>query len=378
MNITVCPLKQYLAEIAEVRKAKGLRHPLAAILCLCCVALLSGAQNPNAIAEWWTNRQDLGPILKRLGFERSYGPSKSTLYRVLSLVPLEALLSKVNQWAEENLSHWWPAVKGQLEGIAIDGKTLCGSQRQGAAQAHLLSAFSHRLGLTVGQVAIDDKTNEIGAMPDLLLDLVLEGRVFTMDALHTQRETAQTIVDGKGDYVMIVKENQPTLQADIALVFTGPDAPLFIEERAATLGKEHGRIEIRTVQTCSALNDFLTWPGVQQVFRLDRKTTLLKTQRVRRETVYGVTSLSPHWANATSLLQLVRGQWSIENRSHWVRDVTFGEDQSQVRKGHLPQVMATLRNVAIGLIRLCRFRFVPRALDYFASHPFEALAAIGC
>ena len=96
MNITVRPLKQYLAEIAEFRKAKGLRHPLAAILCLCCVALLSGAQNPNAIAEWWTNRQDLGPILKRLGFERSYGPSKSTLYRVLSLVPLEAVLGKVN------------------------------------------------------------------------------------------------------------------------------------------------------------------------------------------------------------------------------------------------------------------------------------------
>ena len=187
----------------------------------------------------------------------------------------------------------------------------------------MLSAFSHRLGLTVGQVAIKDKTNEIGAMPDLLLDLVLEGRVFTMDALHTQRETAQTIVAGKGDYMMLIKENQPTLQADIALVFTGQDAPLFIEECAATLGKVHGRIEVRTIQTCSALNDFLAGPGVQQVFRLDHTTTLLKTQHVRAETVYGVTSLSPRRAGAAILLRTVRGQWSIENRSHWVRDMSF-------------------------------------------------------
>lgn len=97
------------------------------------------------------------------------------------------------------------------------------------------------------QVALEDKTNGVGAVPDLLLDLVLEGRAFTMDVLHTQRETAPNIVDGKGDYVMIVKENHPTLQADIALVFTGPDAPLFIEERAATLSKQHDRIEVRTM-----------------------------------------------------------------------------------------------------------------------------------
>jgi len=185
-------------------------------------------------------------------------------------------------------------------------------------------------------------------------------------------------VDGQGDYVMIVKKNPPALQADIALVFTGKEAPLFLEERAATLGTAHGRIEVRTIQTCSALNDFLAGPGVQQVFRLDHTTTLLKTQHVRAETIHHVTSLSPQRAGAAILLRIVRGQWSIENHSHWVHDVTFGEDQSQVRKGHLPQVLATLRNVAIGLIRLRRFRFVPPALDDFAAHPFEALAAIGC
>ena len=215
-------------------------------------------------------------------------------------------------------------------------------------------------------------------MPALLLDLVLDGRVFTMDALPTQRETAQRIVEQQGDYVMMVKENQPSLHADIALVFTGQDAPLFIEDRAALIGKAHGCIEVRTLQTSSALNDYLDWPGVQQVFRLDRKTTRLKTGSVRSETVYGLTSLSADRADAATLLQLTRGHWTIENRSHWGRDVTLGEDGSQVRIGHLPQVLATLRNVVIGLIRLHAFRFVPQALDDFASHPLEALAAIGC
>jgi predicted transposase YbfD/YdcC len=386
MTKTVRPLVEYLAEVGDPRKAQGLRHPLVAILCLCCVALMSGAKNPKAIANWWKNRKDMGPFLQRLGFTRSYGPSPATWYWVLSRVPIQVLEAKFQQWAEENLGHV-PAASGELEGVAVDGKTLRGSRKQGAEATPMLSALSHRLGLTLGQLAVDDQTNEIGAAPDLLADLILEGRIFTMDAQLTQREIAPTSIDHQGDYVMIVKacpersrrDNQPTLRADIELLFADPDAAtLFVEDRDVMTDKGHGRLEVRILQTSSVLNDYLNWPGVQQVFRLDRKRIILKTGEVQTETAYGITSLAAHRAGAAPLQGLVRGHWSIENRSHWVRDVTFGEDHSQVRNGHLPQVMAALRNCVIGLLRLRHFRWIPDAFDYFAAHPFKALATIGC
>jgi predicted transposase YbfD/YdcC len=375
---TIRPLSEYLAKIIDFRQAKGLRQPLAAILRLCCVARLSGAKNPNGMAQWWEHRRDQATLLARLGFTRPYGPSKSTLYRVLSQIPFQELTDQVGQWAEEHISQAVPQAADELEGVAMDGKTLRGSQQQGAADTHLLSAVSHRLGVTLGQVAVPDKTNEIGAAPDFWAKLVIEGRVFTMDALLTQREIAQYLIDRKGDYLMLVKDNQPSLRMDLVMLFTGSDPPLFIEDEATTLEKSRGRVEVRTLQTSSALNDYVNWPGVQQVFRVDRRTTIRKTGHVRTETVYGLTSLSARRAAAKMLLRLTRGQWTIENRSPWIRDVVFREDQSQIHIGGLPHVLATLRNVAVGLIRLYRFRGVSQTLDFFAAHPFKALAAFGC
>lgn len=377
MKAKIRPLSDYFATISDPRKAKGLRHPLVAILNLCCVAMMCGAKTPKAIANWWRNRRGHRGLLKRLGFTKAYGPSKSTIYEVLALVTVEGFEAGVNQWIEDNFSEWPAAQDGQLEGVAVDGKTLRGSRKQWANNAHLLSALSHRLGVTLRQLGVDDKTNEIGTMTEFLVDMVMEGRVFTMDALLTQREIAQTIIDGRGDYVMIVKENQPTLYADLQFLFAEPGAAPFIHDQITVPNKGHGRIEQRTLCTSLDLNDLVDWPGLQQVFRLDRKTIIQKTGQIRTETVYGITSLPPHQANATQLLTLTRGHWSIENRSHWVRDVTFGEDKSQVRRGNLPQMMAALRNCVINLVRLHNFRFIPDAFDYFAACPFEALDAIG-
>ncbi len=377
MMKNVRALMEYFAEIPDPRNPQGLRHPLASILCLCCVAMMSGAKTPKAIANWWKNRHDLGPFLERLGFTKSYGPSKSTLYRILAIVPIEMLEKALQRWAEDNMADSPPA-DDELEGIAIDGKSLRGSRKQGAENAHLLSAFSHRIGLTLKQLGVEDKTNEIGAMPDLLAGLLVEGRVFTMDALHTQRDTAQTIVHGGGDYVMIAKDNQPTLRAEIERLFVEPNVEALVVDSDTTVNDGHGRLEMRSLQPRSISNDFLDWPGVRQVFRLDRETTILKQGKVRRETVCGLTSLSNQSADAAGLQRLVRGQWSIENRSHWVRDVTFGEDASQVRNGSLPEAMAALRNLVIGLLRSLDFRIIPDAFDYFAARPFEALVAVGC
>ena len=378
MSQEIRPLSSYFSRIVDSRKAKGLRHPLQAILNLCCVALMAGAKSPKAIAAYWKNRQGQGELLNRLGFSKSYGPSQSTLYEVLSQVLVTELEGAITAWLTDNFAYLSDEPTPELAGIAIDGKSLKGSRKQGASVSHLLSALSHRLGLTLAQVAVPGETNELGVMAELLVELVIEGRVFTMDALHTQVETAQTIVDHGGDYVMIVKKNQPLLYEALETLFEQPGADPFIDDQTATFDAAHGRLEHRTLSTSLSLTDYLEWPGLHQVFRVDRQTTLQKSGRLRTQTAYGITSLSPDRAKAADLLTLVRGRWHIENRAHYVRDVTFGEDASQVRRGNLPHTMAALRNCAINLIRLQDFQFIPDAFDYFAVHYPEALDAIGC
>lgn len=378
MNTEIRPLGEVLAEIDDPRHPKGTRHPLAAILSLCVVAMMAGAKTPKAIANWWQNRIGLGPFLERLGFTKEYGPSKSTLYLVLSMITVEQFEAKVSQWIEENWGDLPQLGEDEYEGIALDGKMLRGSRKQGANHTHLLGALSHRLGFIVSQLGIDDKTNEIGAMPEFLAGLVIEGRVFTMDALLTQRNIAQTIIDGGGDYVMIVKENQPQLYADIQELFAEPGAEPFVADEAATTDKGHGRLEQRRLRTGLDLADFSDWPGLQQAFILERKAIILTTGEIRQQTVYGITSLSAQQADAMRLITITRGHWGIENRAHWVRDVTFGEDHSQVRKGNLPQMMAALRNCVINLFRWHYIRYIPDGFDFFAARPFDALDAIGC
>src|SRR5262249_3656399 len=162
----------------------------------------------------------------------------------------------------------------------------------------------------------DDKTNEITAVETILEQLVLVGRMVTMDALLTQRHVAQTIVDKGGHYVMIVKENQPQLRADIALVFTLP--PIGDrQDTAQTVDLGHGRIEQRHLTTSEALVGYSDWPGLAQVFELGRHVLFQKTEEERMEVVYGVTSLRPERATPGRLLALVRGPWQIENQLHW-------------------------------------------------------------
>jgi predicted transposase YbfD/YdcC len=206
--------------------------------------------------------------------------------------------------------------------------------------------------------------------------LVLKGRIFTMDALLTQRALAQTIVEGGGDYVMLAKGNQPNLEADVALVFSDPPEDDH-QLQAESVDRAHGRIERRRLIVSAALADYSDWPGLKQVFRIDRETLLRSTGEIRRQTVYGVTSLDRARADAQRQLMLTRHHWLIENRSHWVRDVTFDEDRSQVRKGSTPEVMAAFRNTAIGLLRLAGEPNIAAACRRLAAFPRSALALIG-
>ncbi|MBI4491865.1 MAG: ISAs1 family transposase [Chloroflexi bacterium] len=144
-----------------------------------------------------------------------------------------------------------------------------------------------------------------------------------------------------------------------------------------SLNKGHGRLERRELTTSTVLEDYLDWPGAHQVFRLERRTTLLPSGEVRGQVVYGVTSLGPNRADPERLLRIARGHWHIENRSHWVREVTFDEDRSQVRVGSIPEVMAAFRNAVIGLLRATGHDRIASTCRRLAAHPWEALALLG-
>src|SRR5712664_1400392 len=366
------PLIEVFADIPDFRRSRGKRHPLYAILALSCCAMLCGYRSYGAIAEWGRNYGTR--MAHALGFTHNT-PCAATLFTIFGHVDREAFEAKLGAWADSVVANT-PAAETSEDAMAVDGKTLRGSKKQGAPGTHLLSVLSHRLGLTLTQQAVDVKSNEIKAIETVLEQIVLKGRVLTMAALLTQRQVAQTIVDKGGDYVMIVKENQPQLKADIELVFTLPPTG-DRQESVRTVDVGHGRVETRNLTTSESLVGYSDWPGMAQVFELGRHVITKKTGKERVEVVYGVTSLSPQRATPGRLLELVRGHWQIENKSHWVRDVTFDEDRSQVRCGNIPQCMAALRNTAIGLLRWAGHTNIAAACRRMAAQPAQALALIG-
>ena len=367
------PLIEVFAALPDFRQPRGKRHPLTAIFALACCAMLCGYRSYSAIAEWGRNYGVR--IAHALGFTHA-PPCAATLHTIFRHVNRDEFEAHLGAWADSVVGSLPRAPEMPEVAIALDGKTLRGSKQQGAPGTHLLSALAHRVGVTLAQCAVDDKTNEITAVESLLCQLVLEGRIVTMDALLTQRHVAQTIMDKGGDYVMIVKDNQPQLRADIELVFTLPPAgdP---QATAHMVDIGHGRIEQRNITTSEALIGYSDWPGLAQVFELGRHVMFPKTGKERVEVVYGVTSLRSERATPERLITLVRGQWQIENKSHWVRDVTFDEDRSQVRCGNIPQVMAALRNTAIGLLRGAGYPNIAAACRQLAAQPLQALALIG-
>jgi len=367
------PLLEVFATIPDFRRSRGKRHPLPAILSLACCAVLCGYRSYSAMAEWGRNYG--ARIAQALGFTHDT-PCAATLHTVFRHLDREAVETQLGMWAERIVASTPMAPEAGHAAVALDGKTLRGSRKQGAPGVHVLSALSHHLGLTLAQQAVDDKTNEVTQVETMLRQLVLTGRILTMDALLTQRHVAQTIGDAGGDYVMIVKDNQPRLRADIELVFTLPPVG-DRQETARTIDIGHGRIEQRNITTSEALVGYSDWPGLAQVFEIGRHVITQKTGEERVEVVYGVTSLRPERVTPGQLLALVRGHWHIENKSHWVRDVTFDEDRSQVRCGNIPHIMAALRNTAIGLLRGAGYSNIAAACRQMAAQPAQALALLG-
>ena len=364
----VKPLSEVLAEVPDPRDEQGKRYEFDAILLLICAAMLCGYDNRNQIAIWGQSLEE--EFLRELGFKRGVTIAKSQLYEIVSRIEVEHLERLLGAWVESVLAELAPA--GRLSGVALDGKTLRGSKKLGAEVSHLLSAVSHGVGLTLYQVGVEDKTNEIGATQDLLKGLLIEGRVFTMDALLTQRQLAQTIVDNQGDYFMVVKGNQATLQQDIDYYFE--DFPPQEVSYTTTIALGHGRIERRTLYVTTALNDYLPWPAVGQAGLIERIRVAKKTgEPLSHHRQLFVTSLSDQRASPAQLLQLNRDHWTIENKAHYVRDVSFNEDASRLRNGEAPQVMAAFRNLTLATLRRFGVSRIKEAFIKNSAQPLNVL-----
>ena len=243
----------------------------------------------------------------------------------------------------------------------------------------MVSAVGHQLRFVLGQLAVDEKTNEITCVPALLEQLLFAGLVITVDVLLTQREIAIQIRQAGGHYLMYVKANQPKLLWALEQLFAQPSKPgISPFKHAKSVDKGHGRVETREIWLSDALNDYLDWPGVAQVFCLKRTRWEIKGNKSSQTLVYGVTSLSPAQASPAEIIQIIRDHWAaIENGLHWVRDVVMAEDASTTRKPGVPQVRAAFRNIAISLARLTGFASVSEAFDTFSADPTLALDLLG-
>jgi predicted transposase YbfD/YdcC len=380
-----------LAEVPDLRKPRGKRHPLSAILGLAVVAMLCGYRSYSAIAQW--GRTYPPQLAVALGFTHPKTPCASTFHYCFKTIDTVALEKTLSEWAAGVLEDLPDEV--DKAAVAMDGKTLCGSANQGAHTTHLLSVVSHQLGITLAQRPVSEKTNEIPVATQILEAFDVAGKVVTTDALLTQRTFCQNLCDADADYALPVKANQKSLLDDIRTLFEPEpsETKTTAEQTEAlkkthdalgahldtdeTIEKGHGWIEMRTLTASTALTDYLKWPGLAQVYQYRTERTHTRTGKKNDMIQYGITSLTPERASAARLLALRRGHWAIENLSHRTRDMLLGEDASQVRCGSIPQVMYALRNAVISLLRTSGHTEIADALRYFAAQPEQALELIG-
>ncbi|MEU2776569.1 ISAs1 family transposase [Streptomyces sp. NPDC007162] len=245
---------------------------------------------------------------------------------------------------------------------------MCGSRTDGQA-VHLLAAALHACHTVIAQRQVAAKSNEIPAFAPLLDRIDLRGVVVTADAIHTQRAHAEHAIAASGHYLLVVKGNQKKLRKQLRGL-PWRQIPL----QARTTGSGHGRREVRRLKVCT-VRPGLFFPHAVQAMEIKRRCTHRKTGKVETKTVYAITSLPPEQAGAAQLAELVQNHWSVEALHH-VRDVTFGEDTSRVRTGTAPRAMATLRNLAIGLMRQAGWTNIAAAADHYRLRPHHATAML--
>jgi predicted transposase YbfD/YdcC len=341
----VLAIKHYFRTLKDPRRRHRRLHRLLDIVVIAICAVLSGADNWQAIATFGERRH---AWLKRFLVLPHGIPSHDTFERVFERLDPRAFQACFRAWITALCAHL------EMPHIAIDGKTLRHSGAGELGPLHVVSAWATANHLVLGQEVVAEKSNEITAIPRLLEVLDVEGALITIDALGCQKDIAGQIVDQGGDYVLAVKENQPTLSADIQQVFdevlTHDDTPL---EHHCTQTHErgHGRLEHRQYHVVSVPDDFAErhpdWDGLRSLGMVISERQV-GDQEPTWEVRFFISSLKPR---VRTFAQAVRGHWGIENSLHWHMDISFREDSSRVRKRHGAENLALLRRLALGLLK---------------------------
>lgn len=334
-----------LSLVEDPRSDKNKLYPLQEILLLCICGVVSGADGWEAIADF--GRQRLSWLRGFLPFANGI-PSQDCLGWVMARLSRRAFQEAFVAWTQS------VARLTQGEVVAIDGKTLRRShdRRNGQRAIHMVSAWANANHLSLGQVATEAKSNEITAIPELLDLLELKGCIVSIDAMGCQAAIAERIVAQGADYVLALKDNQPELHEAVKDYFETARSGNFAHVSLDTCehtDASHGRCEVRrcwVVEDLNTLPEPSRWAGLRSIARVD--TERHHAGQISHETRYYLTTLAP---NARQVADAVRAHWGVENRLHWVLDVTFREDESRIRRNHAPANFNTLRQFALNLLR---------------------------
>lgn len=372
------PITIIFSRLTDPRADRGRRHLLIDIVTIAALATLCGAES-------WTDMEDFGCAREswlKTFLKLPHGiPSEDTFAAVFAAINPEQFESCFRAWTR--------SVAGEIIGIlAIDGKTIRGSGDAHADRSpiHMVSAWAVDNGVVFGQLATDQKSNEITAIPELLRAFNLKGLIVTIDAMGCQREIARQITEQKGEYVLQVKGNQPELHKDIAALFDWAQGRGF-EGMAHALSEQsdkgHGRIETRRIDVLWDLRQIKNapvWPGLKCVVRVQCTRTL--KEKTSTENHYYISSV--HTRRSEELGRACRAHWGIENGLHWCLDVNFGEDLNQTRTGNAAENLSRLKRLALNLLKLDtsrkismrRKRFLASLEPTYLTHLFSLLAVL--
>jgi predicted transposase YbfD/YdcC len=343
--IPLAPFVFYFSDVEDPR-SDNKRHLLLDILVIAICGAICGA-------DTWTDVELFGQAKERwfrTFLELPHGiPSHDTFSRVFALIDAEQF--------QRSFRNWIAAVEERTKGeiIALDGKQLRRShdKAEGQKAIYMVSAWASENSMVLGQRKVDDRSNEITAVPQLLEMLEVAGCIVTADAMHCQVETAKKVIENDADYVFVVKDNQPRLLEAIQDLFDDPGEMRWVDtDYDKTTDGNHGRLETRQCWTTSDpeylayITSLGDWSGLQSIGMIEAKRSTKEGTSVKRR--YFISSLE---SNAKQLLHAVRTYWGIENKLHWVLDLAFREDESRVRKGNGPQNFAVLRHIALNLLK---------------------------
>jgi predicted transposase YbfD/YdcC len=363
-------------QLTDLRGKNGKRYELEAVLTILVLAKLSGEDKPMGIAEWAKHRKE--ELVRLLGLNWSSMPHHNTYRRILAYKVYEQevaqLVGEYNQEGEHG------------DVYALDGKARRGMRKKDEeGQAYGLSVYDVQQGKVLSQVEVGRKENEIVQARQALQPVEISQKVITADAMHTQRGLATQILEAQGEYLFPVKENQPQLYKNIQALFA-PEYPKpgfgkiqtdFLT--AHKVDKGHGRLERRLLTTSEMLNTYAAWPGLAQVYRLERQFQWRRNGRCYRtscEVEFGITSLTRKEASPDQLLSIRRAHWGIETGLHYRRDVTLHEDDTRMTVGNTGKIMSSLNNLVLALIRQAGFHNAAQARRFFAAHLSKAFALL--